>query len=112
MRTIALAVLLSFVAACQSVNDAPVAATPIQAILAQGKDDQRVVVRGEIVSKVDEERYVIGDGTGTIQAEIDDDVARRAALGIGTRVEISGEVDTNVTKAPTIKAKRVAVLAP
>ena len=110
MRAIAVALLLSFLGACQSVDDTPVATTPIQAILVQGKDDQQVRVRGEIVSKVDDERYVIGDGTGTIQARIDDDLARKAALGIGTRVEILGEVDTNISKAPTIRAKRVAVL--
>ena len=42
MRAIAVALLLSFLGACQSVDDTPVATTPIQAILVQGKDDQQV----------------------------------------------------------------------
>lgn len=112
MRALLVALSASLLVACQSVDNAPVASTPIQAILAQGKDDQRVVIRGQILSKIDNERYVVGDGTGTIRAEIDDDVARNAALGIGTHVQLTGEVDTNVTKEPTIKVKRVAVLTP
>jgi uncharacterized protein (TIGR00156 family) len=112
MRTLVIALFASLLVACQSMKDSPVAATPIQAVLAQGKDDQRVVIRGQVVSKIGDERYVVGDNSGQIRVHIDDDAARTAALGIGTHVEIAGEVDTNAWRETTLKAERVAVMTP
>jgi uncharacterized protein (TIGR00156 family) len=112
MKALVIALFGSLLVACHSMKDAPVAATPIQAVLAQGKDDQRVVIRGQVMSKIDDEKYVVGDNSGQIRVDIDDDAARRAALGVGTHVEIAGEVDTNAWRQTTLKAERVAVIAP
>lgn len=112
MRVFAIAVLSLLFAACKTTADAPVTATPIQAVLAQGKDDQRVVVRGQVLRKLSDERFVVGDNTGSIRVHIEDDAVRRAGIGVGSQVEIAGEIDTNMFKDPTIKAERVVLLAP
>jgi len=112
MRTLVVAVLALFVVACKSTADAPVAATPIQAVLAQGKDDQRVVVRGQVTQKLSGERFVIADRTGSIRVHIDDDAVRRQGIGVGSQVEVAAEVDTNGFRETTLKAERVVVLAP
>lgn len=107
--------LLALLAALLAIPFLTRAATPIepiQSILTYGKDDQRVVVRGQVLSKVDDEEYVIGDGTGRIRVEIDDDLVKEHALAVGAHVEIMGEVDRNVFSEPSIEAKRVAVLVP
>jgi uncharacterized protein (TIGR00156 family) len=85
---------------------------PIQSVLAHGKDDQRVVVRGQILQKLDDEKYLIGDGTGHIRVEIDDDLVKGDALAIGAQIEVAGEVDENVFSATSINAERVALLMP
>jgi uncharacterized protein (TIGR00156 family) len=107
-----MALIAALVSACTTMHQQPVAATPIQAVLAQAKDDQHVVVRGQVQSRLDDHRYVVSDGSGSIRVAIDDDVARRSAIGVGSRVEVSGEVDTNFFHDPTIRADRVAVLSP
>jgi uncharacterized protein YdeI (BOF family) len=112
MRALFIALLPLVLVACKSTADAPVVTTPIQAVLAQGKDDQRVVVRGQVLQKLSEERFVVGDSTGSIRVHIDDDAVRRAGVGVGSYVEVAGEVDTNLFKDPTLKAERVVVLAP
>lgn len=111
-KAIAIALFAALTAACTTMHQQPVAATPIQAVLAQAKDDQHVVIRGQVQSRLDDHRYVVADNTGSIRVAIDDDVARRAAIGVGSRVEVSGEIDTNFFHDPTIRADRVAVLAP
>lgn len=110
MRALFIALLPLTLLACKSI-EVPVTATPIQAVLAQGKDDQRVVIRGQVVRKLEDERFVVADNTGSIRVKIDDDAVRRAGLGIGSHVEVAGEVDTNTFRDSTIKAERVAVLA-
>ncbi|MGQ0752580.1 MAG: NirD/YgiW/YdeI family stress tolerance protein [Betaproteobacteria bacterium] len=112
MRALVVAVLALFLVACKSTADAPVAATPIQAVLAQGKDDQRVVVRGQVMQKLSDERFVVADSTGSIRVHIDDDAVRRQGIGVGSQVEVAGEIDTNMFRDPTLKAERVVVLAP
>lgn len=112
MKALVVALLGLFLVACKSTADAPVTATPIQAVLAQGKDDQRVVVRGQVMQRLSDERFVVADSTGSIRVHIDDDAVRRAGIGVGSQVEVAGEIDTNTFKDPTIKAERVAVVAP
>lgn len=112
MRAFILAALALFVVGCKSTADVPVAATPIQAVLAQGKDDQRVVVRGQVTQKLSSERFVIADRTGSIRVHIDDDAVRRQGIGVGSQVEVAAEVDTNGLRETTLKAERVVVLVP
>lgn len=112
MRVFTIAVLSLLLAACKTTADAPVTATPIQAVLAQGKDDQRVVVRGQVLRRLSDERFEVGDNTGSIRVHIEDEAVRRAGIGVGSQVEVAGEVDTNMFKDPTIKAERVVLLAP
>ncbi|HET9664012.1 MAG TPA: NirD/YgiW/YdeI family stress tolerance protein [Burkholderiales bacterium] len=112
MRALFVALLPLLLVACKTAADAPVVTTPIQAVLAQGKDDQRVVVRGQVLQKLSDERFVVGDSSGAIHVHIDDDAVRRAGIGVGSQVEVAGEVDTKLFRDPTIKAERVVVLAP
>jgi len=108
---VALVALLLYAVPVGAQTATPVV-VPIQSVLARGKDDQRVVVRGQVLKKLDDEKYIIGDGTGNIRVEIDDDLVKGEALAIGPQLEIVGEVDENVFRDSSIKAERVAILVP
>ncbi|WP_420177809.1 YgiW/YdeI family stress tolerance OB fold protein [Kerstersia gyiorum] len=88
-----------------------VAATPdVRAILAQPQDDQWVILKGHLLRKTGKERYVFSDGTGEIQVEIDDKDFPREPVDEKTLVEISGEVDTGLTRPPEIDVDVVRII--
>lgn len=57
------------------------------------KDGQWIEFEGRIVRRVAGDRYEFSDGTGTVIAEIDDDLASASSLAPGTLLRIGGEVD-------------------
>ena len=65
----------------------------VQSILAAPADGQHVLLRGEIVNKIDDEEYLFTDGTGTIQLDIDDKIRWGQVLAHGARVEVEGKVN-------------------
>ncbi|MCP1632929.1 YgiW/YdeI family stress tolerance OB fold protein [Kerstersia gyiorum] len=88
-----------------------VAATPnVRGILAQPQDDQWVSLKGHLLRKTGKERYVFSDGTGEIQVEIDDKDFPREPVDEKTLVEISGEVDTGLTRPPEIDVDVVRII--
>lgn len=106
LLALALFVGLSFSALAQ----APASElTPIQTIVENPVDDQRVTIRGEIVRQIDDEDYIVRDASGEIRVEIDDDVLHPRHIRIGMEVEIYGEVDVERNYVE-IEAKRVTVL--
>ena len=62
------------------------------------KDDTYVSLKGNILSKTGDEKYLFQDKTGTIEIEIDDDNWRGVEVGPNDTVIIEGEVDKDWNK--------------
>lgn len=66
----------------------------VQEVLKNGRDDQKAILRGRIVSHDGGKHYTFDDGTGRIRADID---AKRFPTGVAiddkTQVELQGEID-------------------
>ena len=77
------------------------------------KDDQKVQLRGKIVSKQKGNEYMFQDSSGQVLVEIGSRAVKGSnkQLAAGTEVEIEGEVDTRRGKEPKVEAKQVNVLA-
>jgi uncharacterized protein (TIGR00156 family) len=56
-------------------------------------DESPVALEGKIERFIGDEKYVFTDGSGTIIAEIDNDVWRGLSVGAADVVVIFGEVD-------------------
>lgn len=59
----------------------------------QMRDDTEVVLRGNIIKQLGNEKYLFKDTTGEITIEIDDDDWHGLSVGANDLVEIYGEVD-------------------
>ena len=77
------------------------------------QDDQKVQLRGKIVSKQKGNEYMFQDSSGQVLVEIGSKAVKgdNKQLAAGTEVEIQGEVDTRKGKEPKVEAKQVNVLA-
>jgi len=68
-------------------------ATPAVTSVAEARlqrDDQTVVLRGQLVAKLGDERYRFQDDTGVIDVEIDDEDLPRDTVSADTLVELHG----------------------
>lgn len=66
----------------------------VKELLEHGKDDQKAILRGRIVSSDGGEHYTFDDGTGTIRVEIDnEDFPQGRTIDDKTIVELIGELD-------------------
>lgn len=79
-------------------------------IVSKPNDGDNVTVEGILVRKVDDETYVLFDGTTEINVEIDDDDFPSGEVSAETKVRIQGEVDTHLTRDADIEADRVEIL--
>jgi uncharacterized protein (TIGR00156 family) len=84
--------------------------TTIQAIIDNPNDGDYVVLEGTLVRKLDDEMYVLSDGTTEIYIEIDEDDFPNSEVSDTTRVRIEGEVDTHILRDADIEADRVTIL--
>jgi uncharacterized protein (TIGR00156 family) len=66
----------------------------VKELTATGRDDQKAILRGRIVSHDGDDHYTFDDGTGQIRADIDD---HKFPAGVKiddkTQVELHGELD-------------------
>lgn len=85
-------------------------AATVEAIMAQPKDDQDVVLQGRLLRKAGDEKYIFADGTGEITVEIDDDEMPRDPVDENTMVELRGEVDTDRDRPPKIDVDSVRIM--
>lgn len=79
-------------------------------IVANPNDGDHVTVEGMLVRKVDDETYVLSDGTNEINVEIDDDDFPKVEISETTKVVIEGEVDTHLVGDADIEADRIQVV--
>ncbi|WP_213307035.1 YgiW/YdeI family stress tolerance OB fold protein [Paraburkholderia sacchari] len=87
------------------------AATTVQQLTSTGKDDQRVVLRGNVVKSLGDEKYTFKDSTGEIPVKID---AKRWPSGQPvsdtTMVELTGKYDKELFGTPKVKVHDVKVV--
>lgn len=57
------------------------------------RDDVPVIIKGKIVQRMGDEKYLFEDGTGSITIEIDDDSWRGQTVSPEDTVKMYGEVD-------------------
>jgi uncharacterized protein (TIGR00156 family) len=77
--------------------------------VASAQEDQRVKLRGRIVSQQSHNQYVLSDGSGSVVIEINNRLLNGKQLAAGAEVEIRGAVDKR--KSPKVDAQSVRVLA-
>jgi uncharacterized protein YdeI (BOF family) len=102
-----------FTATCMgasAIAGASADAVPVQSILSDPRQDQKVVVRGHLTSRIGEHDYVLGDDTGRIRIGLDDRLVGQHLL-LGAPVEVHGRVDKKQFKPPSIRANQIMVLA-
>lgn len=90
--------------------DESYAESTVGAIMADPKDDAKVILEGRLTSKTGDESYVFNDGTGQIRVEIDDDDFPLGSVDETTSIRIEGEVDTHLVKDTDIDAERVTII--
>ena len=80
-------------------------------LLANGKDDQYVTLRGRLLSHKGDEDYEFADQSGRITVEID---ARHFPAGVtvdqNTLVELTGEFDKELVGESTLEVKQLKVV--
>ncbi|MFJ7567771.1 YgiW/YdeI family stress tolerance OB fold protein [Herminiimonas sp. NPDC097707] len=76
--------------------------TSIAEILKHPVDDQPVTLRGFIVKKVGNEKYIFSDGTSEIRVDIDGKHFINKKVDEKTKVEIRGEVEKDFLSTPEI----------
>jgi uncharacterized protein (TIGR00156 family) len=86
------------------------AANNPKAVLDNPVDDQYVVLRGNLTSRVGGEKYMFTDGSGQIRVDVDDDVFPRHRIGPETVVELHGEVEKDFMQSPEIDVDRVLIV--
>lgn len=82
--------------------------TVAQAI--QALDATAVTLSGTIVRHIQDDHFELKDSTGSIQVEIDQDLATVQQLSAGTKVKIMGEVDTHRIKPTDIDVVKIEIM--
>lgn len=107
------AAVFSFAVPAQAQYTGPsvAPAVNVEEILKNPTDDQEIQLQGHILRQVSTKSYIFSDGTGEIVAEIKpkrfDGLPK---IDDKTKVEIIGEVDTSLYRAPEIEVDVIRVL--
>ena len=90
----AAAVALTGNLACaQFVSNNNSSVTTVKQVLQSGRDDQLVVLEGRITEKFGRKKYFFADKTGSIVAEIDDELFAGRRVTPQNRLRVQAEVD-------------------
>jgi uncharacterized protein (TIGR00156 family) len=78
-------------------------------ILKKPVDDQAVILRGYLVKKVGNEKYMFSDGTGKIRVEIEAEDFPIQKIDDKTLVVIRGEVESEFLNSPEIDVQAISI---
>lgn len=67
------------------------------------KDDSKVLIKGQLVKSLGDEKYEFKDSTGTMIVDIDNDKWNGKAVNANTRVTLLGEIDVDHFPKKTIE---------
>ena len=81
----------------QDDGSAQVVVTPVKQALKM-RDDSIVILRGNIVRRIGDDKYLFRDATGEIVVEIDDEDWGGVTAGPKDTLELSGEIDRDFNK--------------
>ncbi len=59
------------------------------------KDDSKVIIKGQLVKSLGNEKYEFKDATGSMTVDIDNDKWNGKAVNANTRVTLVGEIDVD-----------------
>lgn len=82
-------------------------ATTVAEVLKTSQDDQVVTLKGKLLKKVADEKYIFSDGSGEIRVEIDDDLITTVKVDNNTEVHIVGEVEKDFLEDLEIEVKSI-----
>ncbi|GAB3130564.1 NirD/YgiW/YdeI family stress tolerance protein [Novispirillum itersonii] len=82
----------------------------VKAVLADGRDDQPVVLRGRLVKQLSSDKYMFADDTGQIRVEIDRHLFAAQPVSDSTPIELRGEVEAEYLQSPEVDVDSLLVL--
>jgi uncharacterized protein (TIGR00156 family) len=92
-------------------GQATTAPSSVAEVLKSGYDDQRVVLRGQILRRLYGDKYIFSDGTGEIRVDIDqEEWPVGQPVNEKTNVEIIGKVDVDWGRVTEIDVKVLRVV--
>ena len=74
------------------------------------KDDQKIILKGHILTKVGHEKYIFTDGTGEIRVEIDNEIFPQVPITEESKLEIYGEIEKDFLQSPEIDVNYLKVI--
>jgi uncharacterized protein (TIGR00156 family) len=87
------------------------APSTVAEVLKSGYDDQRVVLRGQILRRVYGDKYIFSDGTGEIRVDIDqEEWPSGQPVNDKTIVEIIGKIDLDWGRVSEVDVKVLRVV--
>ncbi|AZG12694.1 MULTISPECIES: NirD/YgiW/YdeI family stress tolerance protein [Cupriavidus] len=107
------AVLASAAAQAQYAGPGAVSTTTtVKDLLAQGRDDQQVLLQGRIVRHLGGEDYEFADATGKMRVEIDHQLlsGHHPAIDDKREVRLTGEFERKVIGQPHVEVDRLEVV--
>jgi uncharacterized protein (TIGR00156 family) len=78
-------------------------------VLKNPVDDQDVVLRGHLIKKVGNEKYLFSDGTGEIRVDIEAEDFPVQKIDDKTLIVIRGEVENDFLKSPEIDVEMISI---
>lgn len=85
--------------------------TTVKQLLASGKDDQLVTLRGHITKRLSDKKYQFSDGTGEILVKINQKYwPDGQAINEKQMVELTGEYDKEVIGTSKLEVKHIKVI--
>lgn len=92
-------------------GQATTAPSSVAEILKSGYDDQRVVLRGQILRRLYGDKYIFSDGTAEIRVDIDqEEWPAGQPVNEKTNVEIIGKVDVDWGRVTEVDVKVLRVV--
>ncbi|MGB0360909.1 MAG: NirD/YgiW/YdeI family stress tolerance protein [Endozoicomonas sp.] len=79
----------------------------VEEILNSSEDDELVKISGEIVQQIKDRIYLFRGETGDIKIVIDDSALPDQGMMLKSPVQIRGEVDNPVDRAPRVKVDTI-----
>ena len=108
-RTVSILTALTFTAGAAGLVQAQYAGPSSQTaprsvadIVKNPMDDQAVVLRGFLLRKVGNEKYIFSDGTAEIRVDIDTKLFPLEKIDDKVKVELRGEVEKEFMETPEI----------
>lgn len=107
----AMAVAGAATAHAQYAGPSGVTQTTVKELVANGRDDQHVILQGRIVRHLGGEDYEFADATGQMRVEIDDKLwAGQPVIDEKRQVKLTGEFERKLVGPERVDVERLEVI--